>query len=298
MDHDSAGLMRREPFGIAIDALTMTQAVARCSDAVEQRGYLCVGVVNAAKVVAMRRNERLRQAVAGCRMVLADGQSVVWASRMLGTPLPERVAGIDLFLELLDEAARRAYRVYFLGARRDVLERMLAEIGRRYPGLAVAGARDGYFRADEEPEVAAEIRRSAPDLLFVGMSSPAKELFASRWGQGTGASVVHGVGGSFDVLAGLTRRAPVWYRDHGLEWIYRAWQEPVRLGRRYLTTNLAFVVLVGREMLRRRPLPLASSLGHAVRRRRRHRSRKPVTVNNATTASTASPANTRIGEPG
>jgi N-acetylglucosaminyldiphosphoundecaprenol N-acetyl-beta-D-mannosaminyltransferase len=260
MDHDSAGLTRREPFGIAVDALTMTQAIARCSDAVDQNGYLCVGVVNAAKVVAMRRNQRLRQAVAGCGMVLADGQSVVWASRMVGAPLPERVAGIDLFLGLLDEATRRGYRVYFLGARRDVLERMLAEVGRRYPGLAVAGARDGYFRADEESDVVAEIRRSAPDLLFVGMSSPAKELFASRWGQGTGASVVHGVGGSFDVLAGLTRRAPVWFQDHGLEWLCRALQEPVRLGRRYLTTNLAFVALVAREMLRRRPAPAGPSV--------------------------------------
>jgi N-acetylglucosaminyldiphosphoundecaprenol N-acetyl-beta-D-mannosaminyltransferase len=171
---------------------------------------------------------------------------------MLGQPLPERVAGIDLFLELLDEAARRAYRVYFLGARRDVLDRMLTEVGRRYPGLALAGARDGYFRGPEEPDVAAEIRRSRPDLLFVGMSSPAKELFTSRWGESTGASLVHGVGGSFDVLAGLTRRAPVWYQDHGLEWIYRAWQEPVRLGRRYLMTNMSFMTLVARELMRRR----------------------------------------------
>src|ERR1700733_2514711 len=173
MDHNAAGLMRRELPGIAVDALTMTQTVARCIDTVEHRGYLSVGVVNAAKVVAMRRNERLREAVGGCGMGLADGQSVVWASRILGSPLPERVAGIDLFLELLDEAARRGYRVYFLGAQRDVLDRMLAEVGRRYPGLTVAGARDGYFRADDEPGVVAEIRRCGPDLLFVGISSPA-----------------------------------------------------------------------------------------------------------------------------
>ena len=252
MEPAGARPMQCELPGIAVDALTMTQAVTRCVDAVEHQKYLSVGVVNAAKVVAMRRNERLRQAVGGCGMVLADGQSVVWASRVLGTPLPERVAGIDLFLELLDEAARRAYRVYFLGARRDVLDRMLAEVGRSYPGLTVAGARDGYFRAEDEPDVTAEIRRSGPDLLFVGMSSPAKELFASRWGEVTGASVVHGVGGSFDVLAGLTRRAPLWYQDHGLEWVYRAWQEPVRLGRRYLTTNMSFMMLVARELVQRR----------------------------------------------
>jgi N-acetylglucosaminyldiphosphoundecaprenol N-acetyl-beta-D-mannosaminyltransferase len=151
MDHHAAAMMRHDLFGIPVDALTMTQAVARCTDAVEHGGYLSVGVVNAAKVVTMRRDARLKQAVAGSTLVLADGQSVVWASRMLGSPLPERVGGIDLFLELLGEAARRAYRVYFLGARRDVLDRMLAEVGRRYPGLAVAGARDGYSGRTRSP---------------------------------------------------------------------------------------------------------------------------------------------------
>ena len=252
MARDAAGVLRRDLFGMPVDALTMTQAVGRCTDTVDEERYLSIGMVNAAKVVAMRRSEPLRQSVADAGLVLADGQSVVWASRMLGSPLPERVAGIDLFVELLGEAARRGYRVYFLGARRDVLDRMLAEVGRRYPGLAVAGARDGYFGAAEDHAVAAEIRRSSADLLFIGMSSPRKEVFADRWGKSTGARVVHGVGGSFDVLAGKTRRAPAWCQDHGLEWLYRAWQEPVRLGRRYLTTNMSFIALVGREWVGRR----------------------------------------------
>jgi N-acetylglucosaminyldiphosphoundecaprenol N-acetyl-beta-D-mannosaminyltransferase len=255
MDRQVAGLMRRNLFGIAMDALTMTQAITRCTDAVERGDYLSVGMVNAAKVVAMRRNERLRHAVGGCGMVLADGQSVVWASRMLGSPLPERVAGIDLFLELLKAAERGAYRVYFLGARPDALGRMLAEVGRTFPRLAVAGARDGYFRPDQEPDVVAEIRRSQADLLFVGMSPPKKELFVSQWGECTRSKVVHGVGGSFDVLAGITRRAPAWCQEHGLEWLYRAWQEPARLGRRYLTTNMSFMALVGRELMSRGARP-------------------------------------------
>jgi N-acetylglucosaminyldiphosphoundecaprenol N-acetyl-beta-D-mannosaminyltransferase len=255
MAEKSAGHLRRQVLGVWIDAMTMTQALRQCADAVQQRRYMCIGVVNAAKIVAMQRDDRLRQAVGSCHMVLADGQSVVWASQLLRVPLPERVAGIDLFQVLLAEAAQRGSRVYFLGARPEVLAEMLARIGRRFPGLKVAGARDGYFRAEEEPEVAAEIRRSGADLLFVGMSSPKKELFLSRWGEATGASVVHGVGGSFDVLAGLTRRAPLWYQKLGLEWLYRAQQEPLRLGRRYLTTNTAFVALLTREMLRNRALP-------------------------------------------
>jgi N-acetylglucosaminyldiphosphoundecaprenol N-acetyl-beta-D-mannosaminyltransferase len=251
MDDVAVAPVRREVLGISLDALTMARAVTRCTDAVERGGYLSVGVVNAAKIVAMRRDEQLRRAVAGCGMVLADGQAVVWASRLLGSPLPERVAGIDLFHELLGQAAARGYRVYFLGARPDVLPAAVTEAVRRYPGLIVAGASDGYFRAEEDPAVAAKIRRVHPDLLFLGMGSPRKELFLSEWGASTRASVVHGVGGSFDILAGITRRAPVWWQDHGLEWLYRACQEPGRLGRRYLATNPAFLGLVARELVRR-----------------------------------------------
>lgn len=249
-------MIARQPvLGIGIDAFTMEQALRRCTDAIEQGEFLSVGVVNAAKIMAMRRDTTLNQAVDGCHMVLADGQSVVWASRVLGVPLPERVAGIDLFQALLAEAARRHSRVYFLGARPDVLAQMLTEVDRRYQGLVVAGSRDGYFRPDEAAEVAAAIRESRADLLFLGMSSPKKELFQRDWGQATGASVVHGVGGSFDVLAGITRRAPEWYQKHGLEWFYRVKQEPRRLGRRYLVTNTTFLALLAREKLRRRVIP-------------------------------------------
>jgi N-acetylglucosaminyldiphosphoundecaprenol N-acetyl-beta-D-mannosaminyltransferase len=238
-------------FDLHVDAITMDQAVERCRQAMAQRRYLPVGVVNAAKIVTMRRDRALRDAVTQCPMILADGQSVVWASRILGVPLPERVAGIDLFGRLLAVAAWSGYRVFFLGARPDVLRRMLAEVDRRFPGLAVAGARDGYYRSDEVAGVVAQIRDSGADLLFLGMSSPRKELFVAAHGQATGASVVHGVGGSFDVLAGVTRRAPQWYQQHGLEWLYRARQEPARLGRRYLVTNTAFMALVAGELAAR-----------------------------------------------
>jgi N-acetylglucosaminyldiphosphoundecaprenol N-acetyl-beta-D-mannosaminyltransferase len=233
----------------------MGQAVARCTDAIEHHEQLSIGVVNAAKVVSMRRDAQLREAVAGCGMVLADGQAVVWASGVLQAPLPERVAGVDLFMELLAESARRGYRVYFLGARPDVLARMLEEAAHRFPGLIVAGARDGYYQPGDEAEIAEEIRTSRADILFLGMSSPRKELFMGEWGPATKAHVLHGVGGSFDILAGQTRRAPLWLQTHGLEWLYRAWQEPIRLGRRYLKTNLAFLALVARERIRRRGAP-------------------------------------------
>src|SRR5262249_52143663 len=161
-------------FGLPFDAITLSETVTRCTEAVTEDRYLPIGVVNAAKVVTMRRDASLRDAVAGCQLILADGQSVVWASRILAAPLPERVAGIDLFEALLTVATKSGYRVYFLGARPQVLSRMLAEVRHRFPGLIVAGARDGYYRPGEESAVAAEIRQSGADMLFLGMSSPKK----------------------------------------------------------------------------------------------------------------------------
>jgi N-acetylglucosaminyldiphosphoundecaprenol N-acetyl-beta-D-mannosaminyltransferase len=240
---------RPEVLGISIDPYSMAQAIAQCNAAIDEGRYLSIAVVNAAKAVAMRRDPLLREAVGDCHMTLADGQAVVWASKLLRQAVPERIAGIDLFLALLGEAARRRLRVYFLGARPDVLSRMLDEVARRFPGLVVAGARDGYFAESDESDIAAEISNSKAAMLFLGMSSPKKELFLQKWGPLTGVTVIHGVGGSFDILAGITRRAPLWYQKAGLEWLYRAQQEPLRLGRRYFTTNTIFIGMVGLQLL-------------------------------------------------
>lgn len=242
--------MRAELLGVSIDAITMEQALSRCLHAIQNDAYLSIGVVNAAKLVNMRKDSSLRAAVTASQMVLADGQSVVWASRMLGAPLPERIAGIDLFQRLLGRAESEGLSVYFLGARQEFLDRMLVRVRSQFPALAIAGSRHGYFGVKDEPGVAAEIRASGAQILFLGMSSPKKELFLNNWGQATGVNVAHGVGGSFDVLAGLVRRAPAWYQEHGLEWLYRAKQEPLRLGGRYLTTNTAFVLMVGAAVAR------------------------------------------------
>ncbi len=176
MSHGTGDGPQRELFGLPVDALTMDQAVARCTDAIDHGQQMSIGVINAAKVVSMQRIPQLRQAVADCDMVLADGQAVVWASRILGAPLPERVAGVDLFMKLLAVAEQRGDRVYFLGARPEVLARMLEQAGRLFPGLLVAGSHDGYYQAGQEGEIAEDIRRCQTDILFVGMSSPRKEL--------------------------------------------------------------------------------------------------------------------------
>jgi N-acetylglucosaminyldiphosphoundecaprenol N-acetyl-beta-D-mannosaminyltransferase len=253
---------RQSLFGVELDPLTMDETVQRCLDAVRDGRQLEIGVVNAAKLVNMRRDARLARAVAGCDLVLADGQAVVWAGRVLRAPLPERVAGIDLFLRLLAEAESAGMSVYFLGARQDVLERMLRRVAVRFPRLKVAGSRNGYFDDSQQEAIADAIARSGAQMLFLGMTSPKKEVFTAAYGARTGARVVHGVGGSFDILAGVTKRAPASWQRWGLEWLYRAVQEPRRLGRRYLTTNAAFVLMTAREFMRLGPSPASANRSH------------------------------------
>jgi N-acetylglucosaminyldiphosphoundecaprenol N-acetyl-beta-D-mannosaminyltransferase len=237
-------------FGFYLDALRMEEVLERCRTAILTRDRLLVGVVNAAKVVKVRSDPLLCNALTQCDLLLADGQSVVWASRLLRRPLPERVAGIDLFEKLLAFAQREHKSVYLLGATPQVLSRLQDELARRLPGLRVAGARHGYFRDSEAADIAAGIRQAAPDMLFLGMTSPKKELFLSRFGASLDVPVLHGVGGSFDILAGLTSRAPEGWRRAGMEWAYRVLQEPRRLWWRYLITNIAFVLMTAQELIR------------------------------------------------
>jgi len=192
----------------------------------------------------------LRSIVQGCELVSADGQSVVWASRLLGHPVPARVAGIDLMQELLGRSERKGLSVYFLGAKDEVLQRAVAGIRERYPELVIAGARDGYFDDSEGQAVADEVRAAKPDILFVAISSPKKEYWLGTHGREIGVPFIMGVGGSIDVMAGITRRAPRPLQRLGLEWAFRLAQEPGRLWRRYLTTNTRFVGLVLAERFR------------------------------------------------
>jgi N-acetylglucosaminyldiphosphoundecaprenol N-acetyl-beta-D-mannosaminyltransferase len=246
-----ADIEERQLLGLDVHAATMDQVLALCRAAAAQRRPLSIGVVNAAKLVNMQRETALREAVESSDLILADGMSVVWASRVLGRPLPERVAGIDLFERLIDLAEREGLSVYFLGAEADVLDRAIRVVRERHPRLRIAGSHHGYFGAGEEEQLAGEIGASSPDFLFIGMTSPKKEIFLARWGDQIGAAVCHGVGGSFDVIAGKVRRAPVVWQRLGLEWLYRLLQEPRRLWRRYLVTNTVFAWLVVRELFGR-----------------------------------------------
>ena len=250
---------RARVLGCEIDRLTMAQTVERCRQIVESGRTGQHVAVNVAKLVALQDDPRLREIVAGCDIISADGQPVVWASRLLRDPLPQRVAGIDLMHELLRLAEANGYRVYFLGARADVLERAVARIRVDHPRLEIAGYRDGYFDEPESSAVALEIKAARPHLLFVAISSPRKEYWLADHGHDLGVPFLMGVGGALDVVAGLALRAPPWAQQMGIEWLFRVAQEPRRLWRRYLVTNSRFLVLFVRELRRSRSSRHASA---------------------------------------
>ena len=238
--------------GTKIHKATERDVLVLIVDAVDAGEKVRIGVVNAAKLVAMQRNQLLRDDVTSSDLVLADGISVVWASRILGEPLPERIAGIDLMFRLFELANRKQLRVFCLGAEEAISVIVEQNLRRDYPDLVLAGRRNGYFSDDEAAEVAEEIANCRPHILLVAMTSPRKENFMGRWDDMMDIPVVHGVGGSFDVYAGKVERAPEIWQRSGLEWLYRVKQEPGRLWKRYATTNSVFCWLVFRAWLYRK----------------------------------------------
>lgn len=252
----AGGTARTVPlFGLDVRVETLPEAVAAIDAAIQARRPTLHVVLNALKASEIAGDPAMRELLRSFDMVHADGTSIVWASRILGRPLPERVAGIDLFVALLALAAQRGYRPYLLGARREVVEEVARRIEAQHPGLKLAGWRDGYWDAGDpaaEAAVVAAIREARPDLLFVAMPTPRKELFLVRHRDELGVPFSMGVGGSFDVLAGKVTRAPRWMQRAGLEWFHRFLQEPRKMWKRYLVTNSHFAWLLLKELARGR----------------------------------------------
>lgn len=232
------------------DPLTLPQAVDEVFRRVEAgtRGWLCT--VNVAYLMMMRSDARLQGFVERAALVVADGQPLIWCSHWFGAPLPERVPGIDLVAPIAERAAREGRRLYLLGATAEITAEVARRLHERHPGLVLDWA-DGYFGPAEAPERAGRVRAARADILLVGMGVPRQEHFIEEQWERLGATVAIGIGGSFDVLAGLRRRAPAWAQRLGLEWLFRLAQEPRRLFARYLVTNTRFAWLVLCALLRR-----------------------------------------------
>jgi N-acetylglucosaminyldiphosphoundecaprenol N-acetyl-beta-D-mannosaminyltransferase len=244
---------RAELLGLTFDTVGMATVVARCLELCRgPRTSHLVITANASHLCMMRRDPELALACRAAHLTVADGMSVVWALRASGQPIPERVAGVDLMARLLKAAGEHQLRVYFLGARREVVTALVERIRVQHPGLEIAGFRDGYFGPDDHLSIVEEIRASGAHMLFVGMPTPFKETWSERYRRRLGVPVIIGVGGSFDVLAGFIKRAPRSVQSLGLEWLWRLLMEPRKLWKRYLTTNSEFIWLAGREIIARR----------------------------------------------
>ena len=231
--------MKRELLGVRFDAVTMDGAVTRALALTQTRSGAYVCTPNPEIVMLARNDPTLLEAVNNASLVLPDGAGIVWAAKRLLRPVPERVAGYDFLLSLL---GRLRGGVLIYGGRPGVAERAAETIAARYPNAAVCGAFDGY--GDNEADVLAAIRRTRPALVMVCLGAPRQELWMAAHTD-LPVGLMAGLGGSVDILAGAAKRAPLWWRSHGLEWLYRLLREPRRL-RRQLRLP-AFVLAVLRQ---------------------------------------------------
>lgn len=235
-----------------VDNLSMKETIMVVDEYIQKQMPLHLMGINADKINALQNNARLRKIVNECKVINADGASVVWASKVLKKPLKERVAGIDLMCELLRLAEKREYSIYLLGARQEVVEKTKEAIQAKHPRLKIAGIRNGYFPEKEWQEIGRDIIQKHPQIVFVGITSPLKEYLVEFLQNMNINCVFMGVGGSFDVLSGRIPRAPKWVQNIGMEWLFRVIQEPGRLWKRYFFGNMQFILRVYTEKYRRR----------------------------------------------
>lgn len=231
-----------------VDNLTMEETLNIIDDSIQKKNQIHHVVVNAAKLVSMQEDKELFDAVVSCDIINADGQSVVWASKFLGKPLPERVTGIDLMVNLVKMSHEKKYKIFFFGAEEEIVRKVVNTYVNQYSEDIIAGYRNGYYKQEDEESIARQIADSGANILFVAITSPKKEKFLYKYANILkNVNFIMGVGGSFDVIADKVKRAPVFFQKTGLEWFYRMMQEPGRLWKRYLVGNSKFISLVVKQ---------------------------------------------------
>jgi len=236
---------------IPIDAITMRETLERVEKAITSNQQIHHTVVNAGKIVLMQKDKELEKSVVEADIINADGQAIVWAANLLGQKLPERVSGIDLMEELVKRSFEKGYKCFFLGATEEVVTKVVDIYKTQYAEDIIAGYRNGYFDKGAEEKIAKKIADSGANMLFVAITSPKKEIFLNTYKKHLqNINFIMGVGGSFDVIAGKVKRAPLWMQNFGIEWLYRVIQEPKRMWKRYLIGNTKFILLVVKEFFR------------------------------------------------
>ena len=249
---------------LEIDPLTFSEALERIAELVDRRNGGAVFTPNVDHIVKAERHASFRLAYDRADLSLADGMPLIWASRLLGSPLPEKVSGSDLVLPLMHIAAERRWRVYLLGGAPGVAEAAAERLDREV-GAQIVGTDSPVVDLDGapgDPELMLErLRGARPDVVLVALGAPKQELWIELFADRIRPAVAIGVGGSLDFVAGKVKRAPAWMSRAGLEWLFRLVQEPRRMWRRYLVEDPAFIAIVVRSRRRARRTCRSESTG-------------------------------------
>ncbi len=230
-----------------IDVLNVKETIELVEKYVKTKTPLHLMGVNADKINEVNQNEKMKEIVNKCGIINADGASVVLASKYLKNTLPERVAGIDLMMDLVKLSENKKYSIYLLGAKQEIVEKTESVLKEKFPNLIIKGIHNGYFKKEEWKDISKDIKDREPDFVFVGITSPIKEYLIEYLQNDGNDCVFMGVGGSFDVISGNIPRAPQWMQKMNLEWLFRVMQEPKRLFKRYFIGNTVFIRAVIKE---------------------------------------------------
>jgi len=236
--------------GCPVDCINLDELTEKLCQAIARRDYCQVLGVNAAFIVDAYRHSGYKEILESTTFVPADGFWVAFAAKVLGYSGVGHVDIERLVYRLFERLANMGSTVYLLGAREGIVKKAATTIEDRYKGIKVVGVKNGYFNETDEEEILSHINRLSPDLILVGMTSPKKERWMSKYRNRLRTSVVIGVGGLFDVLAGQVSSAPEWVKNHGLEWLFRLAHDPKRLWKRYTLGNAQFICLIFREWVR------------------------------------------------
>lgn len=218
--------------GVPVHPLTMNESVAILEEKLQKKEQAFVVTANAEIIMMCQQDKEYNNIVSEqADLVLPDGAGAVWAGRYLGNEVPERVAGFDLYNQLLKLSADKGYKAYFFGGAPGVAEAAKNKAEELYPGVQIVGCRNGYFNETEEEAIIREINDAAPDMLFVALGAPKQEKWLVKYRNQLKPRVLMGIGGSFDVLAGKMERAPKWMQEASLEWAFRLYKQPSRFMR-------------------------------------------------------------------
>ncbi len=236
-------------FGIRVSKWGMADTVKYLADAAESGKPHQVITANPIMVMAALEDPLYMEIMKNAELVVPDGTGVVWAAGKAGNPVQERVAGFDLLHELMKLGEQRAWKFYLLGSAPEVIQAAAERLQMLYPGAKLAGWRDGYFTADQDPEVIEAIKAAEPHILFVARGADTQEPWIAKYKEQLGVPIMMGVGGSFDVISGRSKRAPKWMQKLRAEWLYRLLKEPTRYRRMLALPKFAVKVLKEKENL-------------------------------------------------